>query len=292
MSTNEIIGKSDYVTKKDCGNYIEVYSVSNASFECHITKQSKQYYLNNRTGELKEFNYTNSSYKSMQHLRRPLNDLKALVLVNTEQCQNCLGITLTYKLKMRELDKAGKDFNRFIDKCKRAYGPFEYISVIEPQKRGVWHYHTVFIFDHKAPFIDNSEIMKKWKHGFTVTEKVESNIQLANYLASYNLDLYREAACELFHDLVGNYEQYTEVINGKNRTLVKGIAIRMLPQSLNIYRHSRNIKKPEISRGRKGELLPNKNELILVNSYTSTKTDPETNNIINQVKHEVYKKVK
>ena len=291
MNQQEVINGNDYSTMKECGNYVKLLSASNTSNRCPITKLSNREYRINRSGEIKEYNYSNSSHKSRKRLNNSCRELKDLVLTNTKQYQNCLGITLTYASEMRDLDRAGKDFKRFIEKCRRAYGKFEYINVIEPQKRGSWHHHVVFIFDKKAPFIDNAEISPKWKHGFTYTEKVESDIEIATYLANYNLDLYYSAAVELYPEQVGSYPQYTKVKDdGTVETIVRGIAIRMISKSMNIYRHSQNIQKPIIRRGEKKILLSNKKYLVLENSYIATKWDDDNRKIVNQVKYEMYSK--
>ena len=190
---------------------------------------------------------------------------------------------------MRDFEKGNRHFNKFIEKMRKGYGPLEYIVVVQLQKRGVIHFHCVLIFPSKAPVIDNEIVSKKWGHGFTKTEAIKSNVQIALYLSRYNLDLQESVAKELFPDDVNDYPTYKDFDNKlKLETIVQGIGIQMIPRTMQVYRHSNNIKLVETNVAIKNDVWVDVDSATLKSSYTKTCVDEFTGDIINTVRYERY----
>lgn len=80
-------------------------------------------------------------------------------------------ITLTFKENITSHAIANKEFKKFIQRLRRAYGQeFSYTAVIEYQKRGAIHYHCIFF---NLPYIHYSEFNKIWGLGFTDLQSLE-----------------------------------------------------------------------------------------------------------------------
>lgn len=289
MRAKEVIADNEYVRYKKCGNQYLLYTTSVLSPGNFITKLSDTEYMVNNTREVRQFHPSANNYKDVNLLKRSLVKLRDILMENTLHCNRCVGITLTYADTMRDFEKDNRHFNKFIEKMRRVYGPLEYIVVVQLQKRGVIHFHCVLIFPDKAPFIDNEIVSKKWGHGFTKTEAIQSNKQIANYLSSYNLDLQESVARELFPDDVNDYPTYKE-FDDKLRveTIVQGIGIQMIPRTMQVYRHSNNIKLVETNVAIKKDVWADVDSATLEASYIKTCVDEFTGDIINNVRYERY----
>ena len=91
---------------------------------------------------------------------------------NLAEPENALWVTLTYAENMRDAKRLYEDFRRFWQRFryyldKHEYPPAEYITAAEPQGRGAWHLHCLFLFPEKAPFIPNADMARIWGYGFT-----------------------------------------------------------------------------------------------------------------------------
>jgi len=107
----------------------------------------------------------------------------------------------------------------------------EYITTAEPQGRGAWHLHILYIFEKKAPFIRNKVLAELWGHGFVKITSLKNIDNVGVYLTAYlsNLDI---------------TEELTEPTNKHKKSIVKGARIKLYPTGFRIYRCSRGIKKP------------------------------------------------
>jgi hypothetical protein len=89
-----------------------------------------------------------------------------------------------------------EDYRRFWQRFKyylnkQGHPPADYIIAAEPQGRGAWHLHCLFLFPGKAPFIPNTDIAKIWGHGFTKTQSLKGVGNPGLYLTAYlgNMEL-------------------------------------------------------------------------------------------------------
>ena len=92
--------------------------------------------------------------------------------------------TLTYKDNQTDRKIALKDFKLFIEKVNRwikSDKTFNYVAVMEQQKRGAWHFHIAV-----QAFMGFEKIEKLWKKGFVqVNENTGDLGKIAGYLAKY-----------------------------------------------------------------------------------------------------------
>ena len=96
-------------------------------------------------------------------------------------------LTLTFKENVTELKWANREFSKFIQRLNwylDATGNYKvkYLTVVEFQKRGAIHYHTV-IFN--MPYVPAKQLQEVWKHGFIKINKIDDVTNLGAYVAKY-----------------------------------------------------------------------------------------------------------
>lgn len=220
------IASNAVVKERSCGNIKEVVYVDYISDSLQrYRKISKNQVVNVETGEIIECKTSESRKDNVVSLRRTVKRLRDLINCNFEGADNELFITLTYGEDMRDLRRLYRDFDKFYKKLKRRYRDieFRYISVVEPHESGKWHLHLLLkALNREYLFIDNdSVIWKLWGHGYTKTQRLHGVDNVGAYLSSYLTDLFDE--------------------DGRKH---KGARLYLYPAGMNIYRCSRNCKRP------------------------------------------------
>lgn len=180
-------------TVKRCGNVIEVRYMRSTPCAV-IEKVNADLYVDKRTGEVKEFCHSANRADSKASVAQSLRKLRDLINVNLTAPETALWVTLTYKENMRDERRVYEDFRRFWQRFryylkKHEYQPAEYITAAEPQGRGAWHLHCLFLFPEKAPFIPNADMARIWGHGFTKTQSLQGIDNPGLYLTAYLGDM-------------------------------------------------------------------------------------------------------
>lgn len=184
------ISKSDKVRVKSCGNITEImYKSNQGKSRGYIQKLSAEQYLDKRTGEIKEFNHYENRASDFKSVARSLALGRDMLNTNITDVSKCRWITLTYAENMTDTERLYRDFKNFNKKCRKEFGHYEYIVASEPQGRGAWHMHCVFIFKEKAPYMDNKKVAELWKQGFVKVKKLDNVDNVGAYLTAYLGDL-------------------------------------------------------------------------------------------------------
>lgn len=91
--------------------------------------------------------------------------------------------TFTFKENVTEISDANKLWKSYIKRFKRKYkfNP-KYITVVEFQKRGSVHFHTLFF---NLPFIPVLEFERVWGYGFTNMKALQTIRNISAYLCKY-----------------------------------------------------------------------------------------------------------
>jgi len=250
-----------------CGNVLKVvYSSIKSNNLENYKKISKNEMLDLKSGEIIQFENSNTRKDNVLSLKRTITRLRDLINCNFLGADNELFVTLTYKENMTDYKKLYKDFDVFFKKLKYRFKDTEfcYISAVEPQKRGAWHIHLLLkALNKDYLYIDNSIIAELWRHGFTKTQRIEEVDNVGAYLSGYLTDLIDDDG-------------------GKK----KGARLYLYPAGINIYRCSRNCKRPEEER------VVYK-ELACFNSFKTYETsyeiyDEGEERLFNVVKKEFY----
>lgn len=226
--------KTKYAKKTVSGNVIEFLEMNSKPSAPLIQKLSADQYYNILTGEVCNFKKSDSRADNTDSLRKTFKKIRDLVNANTTDNSNIHWVTLTYAENMTDTVRLRSDFDCFWKRFKRFciknnLSCPEYISVIEPQARGAWHIHCIIVWKHKRPYIDNnSDFAPLWSHGFTKIQGVPDDCDnLGAYLSAYLSDMALADS------------------DSSDKKYIKGARLKLYPVGVNIYRHSRGIKKPD-----------------------------------------------
>lgn len=188
-------------------------------------KISRNQVVNVVTGEIIDCKVSSTREDNQVSLRRTIKRLRDLINCNFFGDDNELFITLTYRENMTDYKRLYKDFDRFYKRLRYRFKDIEfcYISVIEPQERGAWHLHVLLkALNKDYLFIDNDSVISElWGQGFTKTQRLRGVDNVGAYLSSY----------------------LTDLIDEKGRKK-KGARLYLYPSGVNIYRCSRNCRRP------------------------------------------------
>lgn len=235
------------VTVKRCGNVVEVRYIVGSTPAIAIEKLSADLYADKRTGEVKEFHHRDSRAADKASVSQSLRKLRDLINANLENPENALWVTLTYRENMTDPARLYEDYRRFWQRFKyyldkQGHPPAEYIIAAEPQGRGAWHLHCLFLFPGKAPFIPNTDMARIWSHGFTKTQSLEKIGNPGLYLTAYlgNMELEESVNSGTF--------QATRLAESKDKskTVIKGARLNLYPPGFKLYRCSQGVKRPEV----------------------------------------------
>lgn len=252
MIIREYKGDPDQIEKtlgniKICiaGNITEVTSMQRKPRAPDILKISKDIYCDIETGEIKQYKHTKTRAENKEGLRQTFINLRRIINANATNGNHCLWVTLTYAENMQDHKRLMRDHERFFKRLKRYLIKRgddipEYIACVEPQGRGAWHLHILYIWNHYAPYIDNVDMARLWGQGFTKTQSVKDADNIGAYLSVYLTDVELDQS-----DEYQNGEKIIEV-DGKKKRIKKGGRLKYYPPGINLYRCSKGIKKPVI----------------------------------------------
>lgn len=300
-----------YVKCTESGNITEFVLIANSPTPFPIKRISKDYYMvleGDNAGEV--FEYTHSEYKSgsIASVRRTLAKLRAIINANCDDESRLRWVTLTYAENMTDRERLYNDFDKFNKRfkywCKKnGVSCPEYIAVVEPQGRGAWHIHIIWIFPDKAPYIRNNDVLAPiWGYGFTKIKAVHGvdNIgaYFSAYLADMPLDEFRRDCCDQSSYIVKyNEVSYDDTGEPTKKAFVKGARLSLYPSEMNIYRCSRGIKMPVVSKLTLQQYKDNKASAgTLTFSHACSVVAVGSNDseelVLNTISHEYYNKAR
>lgn len=231
--------KTGYCKKITAGHITEFIEISSCPLQPNTKKLSKTEYIDLETGEVKEYELSETRADNKDSLRKTFRKIRELINANCLDSKKVHWVTLTYRENMTDTKQLYSDFDKFLKRfkyyCKKQglIAP-EYICVIEPQKRGAWHCHVIFIWQQKAPYIANNAVLAPmWSHGFTKIQAIPNDCDnLGAYLSAYLADI----PVELDGD---------NTTTKNNKGIIKGGRLSLYPVGVNIVRHSKGIKQAD-----------------------------------------------
>ena len=239
------------VILKSMGNIQEITITDSINRNATVIPLSKDDYVVVSTGEVKVVeHHADDRTENLRNLQKSMRALSDLINVNIfpENTCRCRFITLTYKDNMQNPEQLYNDFRNFNKRFKRFMEKqdyhYEYIVTVEAQERGAFHLHCIYIFDKKAPYIDNSTLAEIWGLGFVSIKAIDKNIDnIGKYLTAYLADLPIENDNDISSDIMGG--EIKEVKTGdKTKRIIKSARLKLLPVGIRLFRYSRGIKKP------------------------------------------------
>lgn len=260
---NVEIFPDDKIKLTTMGNVYEVLRMDRINKKSCILVLDKDSYIDLRTGERKEFEHHENRACDRNELRKTMRRLRGIINANCSDVSKCRWITFTYQENMTDTERLYKDSEKLIKRVRYHLGHFEYIHVVEPQGRGAWHIHALWIFADKAPYIDSAWLRNVWGNGFVTVKKLEDVDNVGAYLTAYLCDCeiedYTRYVFEKNHlSLPDDISVITSQFSGDDilvkeveqdgkkvsKRFVKGGRMYMYPSNFNLYRASRGIKKP------------------------------------------------
>lgn len=245
------IEHNQIVRLTEMGNITEIMYSEKRSRGGYITKLDKDRYVDIRTGEVKEFEHIENRAQDLANVAKSLKRLRDLINANVTDVTKCRWLTFTYAENMKDTKKLRYDSENCIKRLRKTFGHFEYITAAEPQGRGAWHLHSIFIFRDKAPFMHNETVAQCWKKGFVYVNSLDDVDNVGAYLTAYLGDMDLSDAID--SNCLKNNKGIKEVEyiddNGIKQTkrYIKGARLHMYPPKFNIYRKSKGIIEPRVS---------------------------------------------
>lgn len=237
----------------EMGNVIEVQYMSrrNCKQTIQMLKGGEQFVIC-ATGEIKDIEHHNTRKDNKKGLYKTFANARAVINANVTDVSKVRWCTLTYAENMTDPKRLYEDFHNFNKRfqyyCKgKGYSKPEYIVMMEPQGRGAWHAHLLYIWqDQKAPYISNQDFRELWGHGFVRIKKLDNVDNVGAYLTAYLGDM--EIDEMDVSKAVGKQCKVveTEDENGKKvkKAIVKGARLDLYPANFNMLRCSRGVKRP------------------------------------------------
>ena len=214
------------------------------------------------TGEVKEVRAGITRTDNRKGLYKTFANIRGIINANVTDVSKVRWCTLTYKENMTDTKRLYRDFRdfnkRFQYYCqKNDYGKPEYIAVFEPQKRGAWHAHLLYIWqDRTAPFIPNEDFAEIWRQGFVQIRKLENIDNVGAYLTAYLTDLeFGEGCFDLnAKSVLKGQFRASEDEENRNKAYIKGARLKFFPKNFQIVRHSKRIQYPKVTMMTKAEV--------------------------------------
>lgn len=226
------------------GNITETIEMTHKP-ELHCIKINADQYMCVDDGTIGEYQHSTNRAEQQESIRKTIARLRRLINANCLECSKLHWVTLTYAENMTDPEQLHKDyvkfwhkFQRWCQNPKRGGVPVpEYIAVAEPQARGAWHMHVIFIWSIAAPFIDNNTVLAPmWGHGFTKIKGVADCDNIGAYFSAYLADIPVEEGGDKVAGAV-------KEVGGKK--YIKGGRLHMYPAGMQLYRHSKGVVYPD-----------------------------------------------
>ena len=259
---NSVISPNDLVTVTKMNHIVEVQHMLKMNTRNNIKKLNKNEYVDLRTGEIKEFEHSETRKDNLNSLRQTFKKLRYLINNNFIGSPNELHVILTYKENMTDTERLYIDVKNFIDRLRYKYkneSTIDYLNVVEPQERGAWHCHLLLRFnDLSRVFIPNKfdKVTKKpidaplyemWGYGWVTIKSLKDVDNIGAYLSAYLTDV--ELTDENVIKAISDKTAIKIVqVEGQQKKFIKGGRLHLYPPGMNLFRKSRGIVYPERQR--------------------------------------------
>lgn len=209
------------------------------------------------TGEMKFFKKSDKRADNKNSLAKSMKKARELINCNVQRdtIQNTRWVTLTYAENMTDTERLTKDRENFWRSMLRWHDKQnlprpEFITIVEPQGRGAWHLHELWIYPTKAPYIPNEVVAKRWKRGWVTIKQLEDTDNVGAYVTAYLCDVPLDEAEQSGIDPAKYEILEKEVTDETGKTVtkrfLKGARVKMYPAGMDFYRHSRGVNVPVV----------------------------------------------
>lgn len=222
QENSKSINEKDYVTLYKCGNYKEIVCCRQDTKPIQITKLTKNQYIDNNTGEIKEYHYTGN--KTLNNIRKQFKNIPRLIKGYFDGNNTERFITLTYSYIMSNPYCLSYDFKKFIRKINRRYGKCRYIYIKEPNRKGSWHIHSIIKrLDGKIFDITGETVRTLWKNGYAVSVNIPYNINTLPYYFDVSVSKEKQERLKFYPSYLNIYGCSEDIKTEKIKGLYKDL---------------------------------------------------------------------
>lgn len=239
------------------GNVIEVQYMSrrNNKQTVQMLPGGEQFVICS-TGEVKDIEHHKTRKDNKKGLYKTFANARGVINANVTDVSKVRWCTLTYAENMTDTKRLYSDFVKFNKRFQyycatKGYSKPEYIVMMEPQGRGAWHAHLLYIWqDMKAPYIPNDEFRELWGHGFVRIKKLDNVDNVGAYLTAYLGDMeLSEVNLEEFEKVtkgatIKQVEVEEEDGTKVTKAVLKGARLNLYPADFKMLRCSKGVKRP------------------------------------------------
>lgn len=237
------------------GNVIEVQYMSHRNNKQTIKMlEGGEQFMICSTGEVKDIQHHETRKDNKKGLYKTFALARGIINANVTDVSKVRWCTLTYKENMTDTKRLYEDFMKFNKRfqwyCKKkGYSKPEYIVMMEPQGRGAWHAHLLYIWnDMRAPFISNDEFRELWGHGFVKIKKLDNVDNVGAYLTAYLGDMEFSEINGTNINPNGMEVKMVQIEDEDGtkvtKAVLKGARLNLYPANFNMLRCSRGVKRP------------------------------------------------
>lgn len=259
----------------------------------YIKRIDKEHYYTVRDGVIHTYRRKAKSRKdTVNSLKRSFSRLKELIDINCTEPKKVQFITFTFREVVRDTKVVYDSFKKFNYRYKRYLkkhnlpSEYSYIVVLEAQgpKHGYcWHLHCLYIFKNckKAPYVHNDTLQNDiWKLGHTKISSLKNIKSISNYLVSYLTDVCLD-------------EEDMKKLTGKKeaKAIVKNERLKYYPVGVRLFRTSRNIIRPTITKMTEAEAQRKLGDNSILTYEKTLRISNYENTTINIVNYRHYNKI-
>lgn len=153
------------------GKILEVYEYEKPIAKGFETKRTGRANAPFSSEEVKAENRGKVANRARSYVRR---------MVNANPQLNKF-LTLTFAENLTDLELARYEFDKFLKRLKTRFKGFQFVVVVEFQKRGAVHFHLLC----NLPFVNVKELAKIWRHGFIRLNRIDNVDNVGAYVTKY-----------------------------------------------------------------------------------------------------------
>ncbi|MTD32270.1 hypothetical protein [Planomicrobium sp. YIM 101495] len=241
-----VIKEGDYVTVTKMGHVVEVQHMLKKNTTNHTLKLDADRYMVIETGEILEYEKSNTRADNMNSLRKTFKKLRYLINNNFVGGRNELFLTLTFAQESFDNGMVTTATKNFMKRLKYRYkdeSTIDYLSVVEPHASGQWHLHVLLRFNElDRVFIPSNELASIWGQGFVQVKSLVDIDNIGAYLSAYLAD---HPVPDDFQPRSDQTQVIVKQVDGKEKKFIKGGRLDWYPPGMNLYRKSKGIVFPE-----------------------------------------------
>ena len=249
-----------------CGNIVEVVEMARVNKrgtsiiplggDAYVKMKDFDFRTGEITGDgVQYYKRTENRGENKSGIAASMKAVRDLINCNVTDPSHARWLTLTYAENMTDAKRLYIDRKNFWKRVlrwhkSRGYPTPEYISVVEPQGRGAWHLHELWLYPDKAPYLPNDDVRELWEQGFVTVKRLDDVDNVGAYLTAYLCDVPLDEAEKAGLNIAGCELKTAEITQEDGTKIpkkyVKGARLNLYPNKMNFYRTSRGVKRPEV----------------------------------------------